>query len=335
MSLSYSKIVLTIIVPVYNVEKYVARCIESLLSQDFNYTYKIILIDDGSKDNSLSICAKYANANPDKIELYSKPNGGQSSARNFGLDKTQSDYVLFIDSDDWIDKNYISCLYDTIITYSSDISICNIVQSTESKSYSFYTGFRESLTTTDIDWAIRQFSFSAVNKLYKTSLFENLRFPVGIHYEDMALVPQLMYNCNKISYTPNTTYHYYINPTSTINSKLKSVDWDILQAMKILETSKLNGNNGLLENICIRRVLLSFMISLLINVPNSITDAQHVIKDIINKYPHIKQNPLISKLRFHKKIFIILLLSENIKTARLWLLLKDYPRRFIKILIRK
>ena len=114
----------SVIVPVYNVEKYVARCLESLVNQQCDCSYEIIIINDGTKDNSMEIVNDYA-AHYDFIHVYAQKNSGVSVARNNGIAKARGKYVMFVDSDDYVAPSYISVLYDTAEAYGSDIAQCN------------------------------------------------------------------------------------------------------------------------------------------------------------------------------------------------------------------
>ena len=114
--------VISIIVPVYNVEKYLDRCIQSILVQSFK-KFELVLINDGSTDNSLKICQKYREED-NRIVLISQPNKGLSAARNTGLENIHGEYVCFIDSDDFVEKNYLRSLYNNLEKNKADISIC-------------------------------------------------------------------------------------------------------------------------------------------------------------------------------------------------------------------
>ena len=110
---------ITVIVPVYNVEKYLRECIDSILAQTYP-NVELILVDDGSKDNSGKICDEYATTNPNVIVIHSK-NGGLSAARNKGLDKARGEFIMFVDSDDFIDSNTIDALYELYCCYGADV----------------------------------------------------------------------------------------------------------------------------------------------------------------------------------------------------------------------
>ena len=119
------KELISIIVPIYKVEKYIAKCIESLIEQTYS-TYEIILVNDGSTDNSLEICNSFKKRDK-RIKVYTKENGGLSDARNYGLKKAVGSYICFIDSDDWVDNDFIEVLYNLLKKNKCDISICNKV----------------------------------------------------------------------------------------------------------------------------------------------------------------------------------------------------------------
>ena len=115
------KDLVTIIVPVYNAENELCRCVDSILAQSYK-NLEIILIDDGSKDNSLEICSKYSRKD-NRIKIFHKNNGGVSSARNFGLTEASGKYICFVDSDDWLDEQYVEALHEEILKNDSDIVI--------------------------------------------------------------------------------------------------------------------------------------------------------------------------------------------------------------------
>ena len=117
-----SKPVVSIIVPVYNTEKFLHRCIDSILTQTYT-DFELLLIDDGSKDSSGTICDEYA-AKDVRVRVFHKENGGVSSARNMGLDNARGEWITFVDSDDWIDDNYLEALYGACIVSGSDIVFC-------------------------------------------------------------------------------------------------------------------------------------------------------------------------------------------------------------------
>lgn len=173
---------ISIIVPVYNVEKYLERCLDSILSQSFN-AFELILVNDGSTDNSYKICEKYS-YNDKRIKLINKENGGLSSARNAGIEASQGEYIGFIDSDDYIDKFMYEILYNYAEKNKSDIVICkykkvdanfgmneNLNYNVEEINYSNFQALNQLYEENNIEFVVMW------NKLYKRSLFDNIKFP--------------------------------------------------------------------------------------------------------------------------------------------------------------
>ncbi len=211
-----------IIVPIYNVEKYIHKCINSIIHQTYKHL-EIILVDDGSKDNCGAICDEYAEIDS-RIKVLHKENGGLSDARNFAIDIVTGDYITFIDSDDFVEADYVEYLYKLIQKYSADISICNINKTCEEQ----YKG--ENITS-DIQHvyteqeAIEQmlyqklFDVSACAKLYKAELFKTIRYPKGKYYEDLATTYLVFDKCNKIVYGSLQKYNYMIRENSITTSQ--------------------------------------------------------------------------------------------------------------------
>lgn len=220
----------TIIVPVYNVEKYLNKCIESIANQSYK-EIEIILVDDGATDNSGNICDEWKKKDS-RITVIHKKNGGLSSARNAGLDKANGKYVCFIDSDDWVEPDFIEVLFKSIERHNADISQCGFVEEIEgaesapyrSDSYLVITGKdaiknlynRKTYLSTVVMW----------NKLFKKKIFQDLRFDEGIVHEDEALIHEVLYNADKVVINESKLHHYLTRPNSIMNStfSLKRLD---------------------------------------------------------------------------------------------------------------
>ena len=223
----------SVIVPVYNVEKYINRCIESILFQSYS-NIEIILIDDGSTDNSGNICDLYKKKDK-RIIVIHKKNGGLSDARNCGLKKMSGDYVMFVDSDDYIDANMISFLMNDMLINDSDISICSYYYINEHKKEKptfkqnkfvskkpdlFYNLYNEYSGIT----------VSSCMKLYKSSIFKNLKFTKGVIHEDEIIVLDILKKINKISYNLEPLYYYELREGS-ITRKFDIRKLDVLPYM--------------------------------------------------------------------------------------------------------
>ena len=248
---------ISIIVPVYDVEKYLENCIESILNQTFK-DFELILVDDGSTDNSGKICDIYEKKDS-RIKVIHKNNGGLSSARNAGLDIACGKYVGFIDSDDSIHPRMYEILYDLIKKYESDISCCNY-----KKIYDIFKDEYENVNSLEViemsnieaiknlyDKEIGVKLVIACNKLYRKNLFDNIRYKVGRVHEDEFMAHRILYNCKKITYVDNELY-YYLQREGSIMSQIsykRKVDTLLSKSDRMRFCNKL-GLTSMSDNIC-------------------------------------------------------------------------------------
>lgn len=218
---------ISVVVPIYNVEKYLKKCIDSIVYQTYR-NLEIILCDDGSTDSCSQICDKYAEMDS-RVKVIHKKNGGLSDARNVGIESSTGKYILFIDSDDFIDENMIFYLYDALIKNQADMACCQRQEVDENgrklKSNKEYNTFivneneecmRELLKNPQMDTV-------AWGKLYIRSMFKDVRYPVGKHHEDVFTTYKLIAQCQKIFVGEEKYYYYRIRTdsimTSTFNKK--------------------------------------------------------------------------------------------------------------------
>lgn len=230
---------LSIIIPVYNVESYLSLCVKSLLDNCHSiYEYEVILVDDGSTDKSGIICdefkAKYKN-----IKVIHKNNGGLSSARNAGIKIAKGEWISFIDSDDIVRQNYLDILFDLIKIIHADLIMFRY-QSFEKKIDNKIIEFeKEKIKEIPISEAMYLLTTEtwgnfAWNKIYKRKLFCNIKYPVNKNYEDIYTTFKLVEKAKKI-YTYNEILYYYrqrvdsITSTLDLNKKRKNA-WDSIQA---------------------------------------------------------------------------------------------------------
>ena len=209
---------ISIIIPIYNVESYLRKCLDSIIEQSFPY-FELLLINDGSTDASTQICQEYVEKD-DRIRYFEKENGGVSSARNFGIKHSRGEYITFIDSDDWIEPNYLEILYKTIKEQEADIVVTNyytfreedamflfhVAETNEPLVFqpndSFFN-YMFSTFGTDIAWG------SSWSKLFKKSLFDRLCFSEDISWaEDFDLMYKLFLISERIIYLHKATYCY-------------------------------------------------------------------------------------------------------------------------------
>ena len=185
---------ITVIVPVYNVENYLQKCLDSLLSQTYK-NLEIIVVNDGSTDNSGNICQEYAQKD-NRIVYIEKENSGQSAARNFGLDRMTGSYVTFVDSDDWVEQDYVEVLYRKLMEYQADIAVANYYSYNESEGMYYFHIFGDSYYEKVYDNVsifenlyesseMKSFALISVwGTLYRADLFSDLRFDKGKLGED-------------------------------------------------------------------------------------------------------------------------------------------------------
>lgn len=229
----------SVIVPVYNVEAYIDKCLNSLCNQTFK-DIEIIVVDDGSTDKSPEIIKKHADIDS-RILYFRKDNGGLSSARNFGINKAAGEYIGFVDSDDWVDKYFVEHLLSAMVEDSSDISICNISYINENGVENRNVPHINKHIVLDKDSAFKelllgkQYRFHAVNKLYKRYLFfdPDIKYPIGKMFEDVATTYKVFYKANCVSII-NEKLYYYLQKRkgSILSSAFNDKNFELLEAME-------------------------------------------------------------------------------------------------------
>ena len=203
---------ISIIVPIYNVEKYLEKCIESLLNQTYK-NIEILLIDDGATDRCPQICDKYMEKDK-RIKVIHKDNGGLSDARNVGIEIANGKYIGFVDSDDYVEKDMYEFLYKNIKENNADIAICGrYINNADGRqiidanpNLFIIMDTKEALINLN---SYKGFDMSACDKIYKKELFENIRFPFGKKCEDYYTMYKVFDKANKIIYNSNPKYHYF------------------------------------------------------------------------------------------------------------------------------
>ena len=208
---------LSIIVPVYNAERYLDRCIASLLTQDLKH-YEIILVDDGSSDHSYEIMQAYQASNPDRIRILQQPNGGQGSARNLGIQAARGEFLTFVDSDDYVAENCYSSLLAVLKQGNYDILLFDALADygDHLKPNPALSDILESRPITPKEYLISH--PCAWNKIFRRDfwLAHQLCFPEGIWYEDLALIPLAALYTDRIYYQKQAAYFYVQSDNSTM-----------------------------------------------------------------------------------------------------------------------
>lgn len=230
------KELVSIIVPIYNVEKYLKKCIESIINQTYK-NIEIILVDDGSPDKCGEICEEYSKKD-NRIVVIHKQNGGLSDARNKGIKVAKGKYITFVDSDDYVDYRYIELLYKAVKENNTKIAQCNIAKVNMSGNIIARLGYRENSIKTSKNMLNDIYSSHLIenivvwNKLYLKEMFNNISFPVGKIHEDEFTTFKILYNVDKISIVNEYLYYYRQTDESIIGKKFNKKRMDLLEALE-------------------------------------------------------------------------------------------------------
>lgn len=227
---------ISVIVPVYNVERYLCECIDSILGQTYT-DFELILVDDGSPDSCGEICDAYAEKDS-RIRVIHQENGGLSAARNAGLDMAQGAYVTFVDSDDIVHPDYLRCLAEGLWENQSDIAIARFLRFAET--VPAYAGAVKSVKQVRSGREICRELFGedgvtytiACGKLYKTALFEGIRYPVGKIHEDEATTYKLLYKAKLVAVLGDELYFYRQNANGIMGAPFSVKRYQALDALR-------------------------------------------------------------------------------------------------------
>ena len=288
---------ISVILPVYNSEKYIDKCIESILNQSLT-DYQLIIVDDGSTDKSLDICKKYE-AIDSRIVLISVSNGGVSKARNIGLNNAVGKYIFFIDSDDYIHSKTLEILYTKAIEYDGDLVVGNYseVKNYSEKSINCEVNEKDVNIKSGIEllkesYATENTLYLAVwNKLIKRELIKGLRFPEDIFIgEDHYICNILYFNARKVIIIQNITYFYYINNLNSITKSNLTID--SVQQVEAYEKEyiffKEKDKDKDILNILLKRILLTCIHLRYIADKKGNKYLYKELEDKINKYKYEK-----------------------------------------------
>lgn len=274
------KDLISVIVPVYKVEKYLEKCIESIIKQTYT-NLQIILVDDGSPDNCGKICDEYAKKDS-RIEVIHKINGGLSDARNVGINRANGRYIGFVDSDDYIKEDMYEKLINLIKEYDADISICNLYDVIDGNEcirnkdngiheYSRIDILKEIL----LDKNIQSYAW---NKLYKKELFDEIKYPIGKKYEDIGTTFYLFEKCNKIVVTSEPEYYYLKRADSLVNNVTEST---ILDYTEIIIQRYLYIKQNIKE---LRKYNNYYLAKTLITAHNDIENLENISEGMQQRY---------------------------------------------------
>lgn len=320
---------ISIIVPIYNVEKYLPKCIDSILTQTFT-NFELILVDDGSKDKSGEICDGYAKEDI-RIKVIHQKNGGVSAARNSGVEYASGNFVGFVDPDDYIDKNMYKNMHELCKNNNSDIAVCKLGREVEGKLINKNNGVDELVRKFDNVKAMEElfkgvlYRFSLCNKLFHKSCFNNVKFPEGRIHEDLSTTYKLFANAKSVVYTSYIGYIYVKRKESILTSKYNEkrlqafIGWD--EILKFISENYITIKEQVVATFtywCIDNVYY------ITNQLNSSIEIKKYLKAISmytkKYYSDIKVNKILSR-RYKFKIkllninYKILILERKVKVS--------------------
>lgn len=246
MKMQAAEPVVTVIIPIFNIEDYIERCIDSVIAQTYS-SLEIILVNDGSTDRSPQICDGYAKSDS-RIRVIHKENGGLSETRNAGLDNAKGDFIFFLDGDDWIMPDAVRTLVERCINDDSELAICGFIDTDGDHD------IRENeINEKDEVWHKEDFwlnmyrNFSrgytvAWNKLYRIEIFQGLRYPVGKIHEDEFLLYDVIDRCSRISAIHGCYCCYFSRPDSIMSASYSEENLDGIEAY-LERTERFMGND--------------------------------------------------------------------------------------------
>lgn len=301
----------SIIIPVYGVEKYLEKCVKSVIKQSYK-NLEILLIDDGSKDKSGKICDELSE-NDIRIKVYHKKNGGLSDARNYGLKHATGEYIMFVDSDDYININMVKKMIAIANSYNLDIVMCDFSIVNENDKIKLKKEPQSSFKIYNKNQLFKLWNTDmylicnlAWNKLYRKELFDKIKFPVGKIHEDEFTVYKIVYLSKKIGYIPESLYYYY-QQESSIMHNLNEKRLNLLEALKErIEFSNNISNSFYKETV---EIYMNVIIDYYFKFKNvkKYTISNNLIKLFKNEYDEYNKQGVFSikqKIRYLTFIYL-------------------------------
>lgn len=304
------KVLLSVIIPVYNTEKYFNKCLDSIITalKKVKIKYEIIVINDGSKGNIDALIKEYLSDDNNFIRYISQENKGRGTTRNVGLDASEGKYIHFVDSDDYVSENIYEEMVPYIIDDNADIVICDFQSvSYNSPEKNCYVSVKNS-NIKDIKFGcFDELILPACwNKIIRKELFNGNKFPEDINYEDLATIPLAMIEAQNIHYVSKMLYNYVSNENSIMNEKFGINQLNIIVAMEII-CKKINGKIGKHEAQKIQYMLFTrrYFEEILEKIACITQNKKEIIRELCNKAKYI------DNVLWENKYFINLLKSQG------------------------
>lgn len=312
-----SKYKVSVIIPVYGVEKYIGKCLDSLVNQTLK-DIEIIVVNDGTKDNSQKIIDKYAKKYKN-IKALIKENGGQGSARNYGLEHATGEYIGYVDGDDYVEYDMYEKLYNKAKENDLDVVICG--------NYNVSEDYKNK--TTDLEFTKFDDNFinallgkkAVWNKIYKRNIIGKTTFRSKVWYEDFDFSIKVLTNAKKIDYVNEPLYDYLIREGSTMNNSNVDRNLEILLAFdEIIKNKKYDKYREIIEFLAIDHIYISTIVRI-INADVDKNKKKEVIDKLINymnnNFPNYEKNKYINSLSKNRKIIYNLIKNKKYKTIKL------------------
>ncbi len=294
-----NKPLISVIVPVYKVENYLDKCVESIVNQTYK-NLEIILVDDGSPDNCPKMCDEWAKKDK-RIKAIHKENGGLSDARNKGIDIANGDYITFIDSDDYVEDNYVDLLYNILIDAEADISMGKQFVRYSDKTFNTGSGITYIVNPHDcFDKLLygEDFDVSAWAKLYKRDLFRDIRYPKGRLFEDSATTYKLIDKSKKIVLKSVPIYNYIIREDSITTNGFNEKKMELITSTQEM-CDYIQNKCPDLKKGCKRRLMYAYLSTLTQLVKCKETNRTY--KDLLMKYIKENRKEILNDKRIPKR----------------------------------
>lgn len=323
--------IFSVVIPVYNVKDYLPKCIDSVLAQDFE-DYEIVLVDDGSTDGeSGAICDRYAEANAARIRVIHKPNGGLGDARNVGMEAAQGEYVVFLDSDDYIGAGMFRTLAGAIDRFHSDVIDFGFAVDTDgtiTKRLVDDLPHNRTFTLAELPQLLLT-QPNAWSRCWKRSLFldTGIRYPSRVWYEDIRTTTKLFAAADSICAVPDVFYYYVVREGSITRNPNVKRNAEILEAFDDLlgwfrENDLFERYYNELSRLAVDHVLLAASVRVLRVDPQS--ELLDRFQDYVQaQFPDYMENPYLQTLSRSRKLILRLLRQRKYRTVRMLFAVKD------------
>lgn len=323
--------IFSVVIPVYNVKDYLPKCIDSVLAQDFE-DYEIVLVDDGSTDGeSGAICDRYAEANAARIRVIHKPNGGLGDARNVGMEAAQGEYVVFLDSDDYIGTGMFRTLAGAIDRFHSDVIDFGFAVDTDgtiTKRLVDDLPHNRTFTLAELPQLLLT-QPNAWSRCWKRSLFldTGIRYPSRVWYEDIRTTTKLFAAADSICAVPDVFYYYVVREGSITRNPNVKRNAEILEAFDDLlgwfrENDLFERYYNELSRLAVDHVLLAASVRVLRVDPQS--ELLDQFQDYVQaQFPDYMENPYLQTLSRSRKLILRLLRQRKYRTVRMLFAVKD------------